>query len=70
MGFSSAGCGYSRLRSLIERTGTPSVSSSKLRGAPPSVVERQRSGSSFRAVAPWAKIHSGRSGNRAKICDH
>eukprot|EP00965_Chrysotila_dentata_P072827 2406909-Pleurochrysis_carterae.AAC.1 len=44
----------------MEGTTTPEPSASRLRGAPASVVERQRSGSKFRGVAPWQIMRMGR----------
>eukprot|EP00965_Chrysotila_dentata_P193960 6176065-Pleurochrysis_carterae.AAC.4 len=41
-----------RQKSMIESTTTPESSARRLRGAPASVVDRQRSGSNLRGVAP------------------
>eukprot|EP00965_Chrysotila_dentata_P107510 3551711-Pleurochrysis_carterae.AAC.2 len=52
VGFCSRGWGNWRKRSLIDDTRTPESSVRRLRGAPASVVDRQRSGSNLRGVAP------------------
>eukprot|EP00965_Chrysotila_dentata_P048568 1610919-Pleurochrysis_carterae.AAC.1 len=45
----------------MERTSSPESSTSCLRGAPASVVDRHRSGSSLRGVlAPWHIMRMGR----------
>eukprot|EP00965_Chrysotila_dentata_P085587 2823384-Pleurochrysis_carterae.AAC.1 len=52
VGFCSRGWRNYREGSLIKLTTTPESSVRRLRGAPASVVERQRSGSNLRGVAP------------------